>query len=246
LTNKTKKFVKEAGQQKKPSMVCEIALPAGFQREKTDNTTFAYYLRNLSLDTVNNTIYSYDGSVISEGGYHHSIIKMDIGNKNLQQCADAVMRLRAEYLYKQKLYNKIHFNFLSDGKPRYFSDYAKGNYSYKNFRKYLDYIFSYANTSSLIDELKEVKSIDNVEIGDVFIQKGNPIGHAVIIIDIAVNKNTGKKIFMLAQSYMPAQSIHILSNLENPELDPWYPVDFGNSLVLPSWKFFRGDLRRFN
>jgi hypothetical protein len=231
--------------QHKPSKVNEIPTPKGFYREKTDSLSFGYYLRNLALDTVDNTIYSYNGSVISEGGYHHSIIKMDIGDKDLQQCADAVMRLRGEYLFYRKLYSQIHFNFLSDGKPRYFEDYSKGDHNYKTFRKYMDYIFTYANTSSLIKELKLVSQISDMEIGDVLIQKGNPIGHAVIIIDMAKEETTGKKIFMVAQSYMPAQSIHILSNLHDQDMDPWYPLDFDDPLSIPSWTFYKNDLRRF-
>jgi len=230
---------------KKPSRVYQIPAPPGFYREKADSQSFGYFLRNLELDTINNYIYSYDGSIISKGAYHNSIIKIDIGDKDLQQCADAVMRLRAEYLYGLKLYKKIHFNFLSDGQPRYFVDFAKGDYRYKTFRKYMDYIFSYANTSSLLGELQKVSNIAEMQIGDVFIQKGKPIGHAVIVIDMATEEKTGKKVFMIAQSYMPAQSIHILRNMNDTELDPWYPVNFEDPLELPSWNFIKGDLRRF-
>lgn len=155
------------------------------------------------------------------------------------------MRLRGEYLYKQKKYNEIHFNFISDGKPRYFSDYAKGDYSYKNFRKYMDYIFSYANTSSLKDEMQKVENLNDIKIGDVFIQKGNPVGHAVIIADMAINKETGEKIMLIVQSYMPAQSIHVVQNLKSNKLRPWYSVEFEDPLSLPSWNFVKKDLRRF-
>ena len=167
---------------------------------------------------------------------------MEIGTRDLQQCADAVMRLRGEYLYQQKKYDAIHFNFLSDAKPRYFTTYAKGDYSYKKFRKYMDYIFSYANTASLHNEMLPV-SIENMQIGDVFIQKGNPYGHAVIVVDMAVNEQ-GKKVFILAQSYMPAQDIQILINPNNPDLSPWYEVRKGN-LVTPEWIFSSNDLKRF-
>lgn len=49
---------------------------------------------------------------------------------------------------------------------------------------------------------------------------------------------------MLAQSYMPAQDIHILKNPSRGEI-PWYDVDFGSKLVTPEWVFDRGALRRF-
>lgn len=225
--------------------VGDIPLPDNFIREKLDTSSFAFYLRNLPLDTIDNNIYSYDGSIISTGGYHYSIIKMDIGNRDLQQCADAIMRLRAEYLYQTKQYSKIHFNFLSDGKPRYYENFCNGDKSYKKFRKYLDYIFSYANSSSLKDEMEPIPDIDKLQIGDCFVQKGKPIGHAVIIVDIARHQQTGEKIFLVAQSYMPAQSIHILNNLQKPKLDPWYSNQFNESINFPNWTFYKKDLRRF-
>jgi hypothetical protein len=229
----------------KPGKIVEIPLPKNYVRENFDTLSFAYYLRNLPLDTADNTIYSYKGNVISTGGNHYAIVKMDIGKLDLQQCADAVMRLRAEYLYRQKKYNKIHFNFLSDGKPRYYTDFARGDFSYLKFRKYLDYIFTYANTSSLKDEMIRVSDIQDMKPGDVFIQKGKPIGHAVIVADMATEIKTGEKIFLLAQSYMPAQSIHIISNTSDKSLDPWYPLNFKGPLVLPVWTFYPADLCRF-
>ena len=51
----------------------------------------------------------------------------------------------------------------------------------------------------------------SLQPGDVFIKGGSP-GHAVIVVDVAIYTQTGKKVFLLAQSYMPAQQIHILVN----------------------------------
>lgn len=225
--------------------ISDIPVPHGYERVEVKDLSFAQYLRNLSLNTDDHTVYSYDGSVImGKGGYQFAVIDMDIGKRDLQQCADAVMRLRAEYLYHQKIYTEIHFNFLSDGKPRYYTSYSKSDRGYPKFRKYMDYIFAYANTGSLKKELKKVNTLEDIQIGDIFIQSGIPFGHAVIVVDMAKEKNTGKKIFMVAQSFMPAQSIHILKNYDK-NLNPWYPVAFGESLDLPSWTFYASDLRRF-
>ena len=47
------------------------------------------------------------------------------------------------------------------------------------------------------------KELSEMQIGDVFIRGGSP-GHCVIVVDMAVHQETGEKLFMLAQSYMPA------------------------------------------
>ena len=188
-------------------------------------------------------MFQYDGKPKFPQDVHHAILKIDVGKQDLQQCADAVMRLRGEYLFANKRYDEIHFNFLRDGKPRYYKDHADGEHSYKSFRKYMDFIFSYANTASLKKELKSVE-IKELQIGDVFIQQGAPYGHAVIVVDLAENSN-GEKIFMVAQSYMPAQEIHILKNFTAPQLSPWYTLNFGVTLSTPEWLFNVSDLKRF-
>jgi len=83
-----------------------------------------------------------------------------------------------------------------------------------------------------------------MQIGDVFIQGGSP-GHCVIVVDMAHDPKTGEKIFILAQSYMPAQDIQILKNPSNAAISPWYSVDFGDVLKTPEWTFTKGDLKRF-
>jgi hypothetical protein len=216
--------------------------PAGYSRVEIAEKSFATYLRTLQLKLFESKVLYFDGTVKHKPNVYISVVDMEIGTRDLQQCADAVMRLRGEYLYQQKEYDRIHFNFLSDGKPRYYSDYAEENYSYTKFRKYMDWIFAYANTASLCDEMVSV-TLNEMQIGDVFIQKGNPYGHAVIVVDMAVSA-TGKKVFMLAQSYMPAQDIQILVNRKNKNISPWYEL---NSLEIytPEWTFEVGDLKRF-
>ena len=107
----------------------------------------------------------------------------------------------------------------------------------------METIFSYAGTLSLSQELKAI-DVKEMKIGDVFIKGGSP-GHAVIVVDMAINPKTNKKIFMLAQSYMPAQEIQILLNPNNVDLSPWYELDFGTELITPEWKFKSSELKRF-
>jgi hypothetical protein len=53
-----------------------------------------------------------------------------------------------------------------------------------------------------------------------------------------VGENTaGKKVFLLAQSYMPAQETQVLKNLMDSQLSPWYSGEAGNEVITPQWTF---------
>ncbi|ACL74572.1 DUF4846 domain-containing protein [Ruminiclostridium cellulolyticum] len=236
-----------------------IRVPTDFERIKVDKTSFCQYLRDLPVKPDGTKIKLYNGNV-TEKDVHVAVLDIDVGNRDLQQCADAVIRLRAEYLYSQGLYKRIHFNFTNGfnadywkwmngnrivvkGNKTYWVKNTKSSNEYSSFRKYLDIVFAYAGTLSLSKEMKK-ESIENMQIGDVFLKGATP-GHTVIILDMAENKVTGEKIFLTAQSYMPAQSIHILKNPENENLSPWYSTNFGNTLKTPEWDFDKSQLMRF-
>jgi hypothetical protein len=65
------------------------------------------------------------------------------------------------------------------------------------------------------------------------------------VLDTAVHPGTGRKVFLLAQSYMPAQEMHVLRSPVDAALDPWYPLDFGSTLQTPEWTFAATQLMRF-
>ena len=153
------------------------------------------------------------------------------------------MRLRAEYLYSRGKEAEIKFN-MSDGKPLSFAAWAKGDFSYARLRAYLERVFNYAGSASLSRELRRVGSPAELELGDVFIKGGYP-GHAVIVVDAARRPGDGRKVFLLAQSYMPAQEVHILKNPSDPALSPWYSADFTGELETPEWTFTAAQLKRF-
>lgn len=233
--------------------------PEGFERVPVKTDSFAEYLRNLPLKPHGSKVRYYDGR-IKYGDVYEAVIDIDVGDRDLQQCADAVMRLRAEYLYSKGRYGQIHFN-LTNGFKADYSTWMQGNRiavegskaywikktnysdSYSSFRQYMDMIFAYAGTLSLSRELQEVP-VEEMQIGDVFIKGGTP-GHCIIVVDMAVNEETGEKLFMIAQSYMPAQDIHILKNENNTAVSPWYSIDFSETLETPEWTFKREQLIRF-
>ncbi|MDQ1353594.1 MAG: hypothetical protein QG657_3900, partial [Acidobacteriota bacterium] len=116
--------------------------------------------------------------------------------------------------------------------------------SYKDFRQYMKLIFLYAGTLSLAKEITAV-NYNDLKIGDIFIKGGSP-GHAIIVVDLATNNNSGEKIYLLAQSYMPAQEIQVLKNPRNHDLSPWYVLDEKDEIIVtPEWTFKNTDLKRF-
>lgn len=230
--------------------------PKDFERSMGAEGSFPAYLQNLPLKPDGSPVLLYDGSE-KQANIHAAVVAMDIGNQDLQQCADAVIRLRAEYLYHTGMLDQISFRF-TNGFPADFKKWrsgqrieVKGNLAqwvgggkasddYENLRKYLNKVFAYAGTRSLANELQPA-ALENLKAGDVFIQGGSP-GHCVIVVDMAVNP-AGEKRFMLAQSYMPAQEIHILKNLNTPEESPWYTAQDSSELITPQWTFRWEDLK---
>jgi len=230
-----------------------VRTPRGFRRVTVQEGSFADWLRNLPLKAPGVPVRLHDGSEKPNQQAHVAVIDIDTGHRDLQQCADAVIRLRAEYLYARGRHAAIHFNFTS-GDEAAFGQWAAGyrpvvsgnnvswakragtDSSYPNFRKYLTTVFIYAGSHSLSRELKTRPDPAALQAGDVFIQGGFP-GHAVLVVDMAQNTETGEKVFLLAQSYMPAQDIHVLKNPNDGGLSPWYRLPANGSLRTPEWTF---------
>ena len=234
-------------------------VPLGFQRISADSNSFAHYLRQLPLKTADASVRYYNGGNKPQGNVYRSVVDLPIGKKNLHQCADAVMRFRAEYLWSTGQHNKIHFNFTNgfrvdyskwlagnkmvvSGNKTYWTSGSARTNNYTTFWKYMELIFNYAGTLSLDRELPE-RSFNNMQIGDVLIQGGSP-GHAVIVVDICEHLETGEKRYLLAQSYMPAQETQILINSEDPNTS-WYSLNNDGTIYTPEWTFHTNDLKHF-
>jgi Domain of unknown function (4846) len=237
--------------------VADIPPPKGFSRAET--TSFGLFLRNIALKK-DKAVYLFDGKLKGNQTAQFAVLDVSVGDRDLQQCADAVMRLRAEYLFAQKEFDSIKFKD-GDGFSMDFGKWIKGNRivfsqnklswqacetcnsSHESLLKYLNTVYGFAGTATLTKELTPLSKITDMAIGNVFIKGGSP-GHAIIVMDIAVNAE-GKKVFLVAQSYMPAQDIHILLNPTNAQLSPWYSTDFGDVLETPEWDFKKEQLKRF-
>lgn len=228
-------------------------LPEGYQKVKTEKGSFAEFLTQLPLKPERSDLRYYNGQVKTRR-YAGAVVDVDFGHDVAEQCADAVIYLRALWLWKNKKYDLIHFNFDNGFRVDYvkwaegyriqvntrnwhcsWHKDAKRDYSYTTFRKYLSQVFFYAGTASLSPELMPI-AVKDLQIGDVLINGGHP-GHTVIIVNMAVNAK-GEKIYQFAQGYTPAQEIEIFRD--------WYEIDpNSSSCVTPGWIFKGNYAKRF-
>lgn len=241
------------------TIATRLVPPEGFIRQEYAANEFGSYLQNQPLKPHGTKVRLYNGELKYNQNAHAAVLDVSVGKRDLQQCADAVMRLRADFLFGQKRFSDIHFNFVSGFNAEY-ARWRKGerikvsgnkcNWTASNgptpsegaYQKYLDIVYMYAGTASLVHELKP-KENEDIEAGDVLIKGGSP-GHAVIVVDKAVHPTTGEILVLLAQSYMPAQDIHVLVNPEYSDGNPWYSVsDFGEVITTAEYPFYAGALR---
>jgi len=242
------------------TLAARFAPPPGCRRIPLAEGSFGDWLRYLPLLPAGTPVRLYNGQLKDPQDIHAAVLDLDVGTRNLQQCADAVIRLRAEYQFTHNL-NQVHFH-LTSGHDIWFSDWYGGQgFQVRNenvlplakaieqpthavFRRYLDQIFDYAGTLSLSRELQTVP-LAGVQPGDVLLRGGSP-GHAVLVLDVAEHTTTGQKFMLLAQSYMPAQQVHVLRNHPRLGLGAWCAVNPAQPEVrTPEWTFAATELRRF-
>jgi Domain of unknown function (4846) len=217
--------------------ISEIPVPPGYHRLQSDDTSFSSWLRAIPLKK-DKTVYLYSGQPKANQTAQYAVVDIPRSSKDLMQCADVVMKLRAEYLFSTKNYQAIAF-----------TDYAGKEYKWtgkdnrQQFNNYLDNVFGWCGSASLEKQLKPVADIHELQAGDVFIKGGFP-GHAMIVTDVAVN-NKGDKIFLLVQGYQPAQDMHVVVNPMDSELSPWYKITEADEIRTPEWIFYKNQLKRW-
>ena len=240
------------------SLAARFPAPAGYRRVAVATGSWGEWLRYLPLRPAGSKARLYNGTPKTRAEVVAAVVDIDAGTQDLQQCADAIIRLRAEYVFSHDP-NKVHFH-LTTGYDFWFSDYVAGKTfkvrgedvtpasrpaeapTHAALARYLIPTFGYAGTLSLSRELRPVP-LAAVQPGQVLIHGGAP-GHAVLVVDVVENPTTHEKFMLLAQSYMPAQDIHVL----RPDWDtsPWFRVDAEASMVgTPEWSFAPDELAQF-
>ena len=243
------------------TLAARFPVPAGSKRATVAAGSWGEWLRYLPLRPAGTPARLFNGELKSRAEVVAAVVDIGVGTQDLQQCADAVIRLRAEYLFSHDP-NKVHFH-LTTGYDFWFSDFVAGKTfkvvgeevrpaarpaeapTHAALARYLVPTFGYAGTLSLSRELR-ARPLGEVQPGDVLIHGGAP-GHAVLVTDVAENTTTHQKYVLLAQSYMPAQNIHVLRNIEASALGAWFalPGPAEVEFDTPEWTFARAELKRF-
>jgi hypothetical protein len=233
--------------------------PDGFTRRSLDRGTFGSWLRELPLAEKGTPVRAFDGSLLHEATDPRiaSVIAIDIGKADLQQCADAVMRFHAEWKWSKGERDMSYRAAAGTLLP--FERWAKGERisargmdiawtpgsgrvgsdDHGSFRKFMDAVFAWANTVSLEKQAKPVAEHE-ARAGDFFILPGNP-GHSVLILEVVTRGD--ERLALLGQSYMPAQSPQVLSIGGKA----WFSLDASKDVTTPFWRPFPwSSLRRLD
>lgn len=235
-----------------------IRPPKDYDRLQYKSNSFEAFLANYALRKNGEKVLLYDGTKKGNQSAHIAIFDLPLVEGDLQQCADSIIRIYAEYFFKTKQFDKIKFHFVNgflcdfnrwrsgmrveiNGNNTTWQQNSNPDNSYNNFEKYLRIVFSYASTLSMEQEAKNI-NLNTISVGDIFIRGGSP-GHVVMVVDLCQNQE-GKKAFLLAQGYMPAQQFHVLKNPMHEE-DPWYYEDeIKYPFQTPEYSFKEGSLMR--
>jgi hypothetical protein len=231
------------------NLLAATSTPPGFTRIPLDPASFGSYLRTLPLQPSTAQVRSFTGAeILAPGdGRLFAVSTLDIGTQDLQQCADSIIRLHAEWQWAADHALDITYPATSGDAMPYakwragdrpvitgmrigWQRGAKQDVSYTSFRSYLDYVFMYAGTVSLARDATKVTR-EALLPGDFLVQAGGP-GHAVLVLDIA-SDTAGHRRALIGQGYMPAQSFHVVAH----DGDPWFDLD-GDTVTTPFWRPF--------
>jgi len=231
--------------------------PPGFSRVALADDTFGAWLRTLPLRAADAPVLRFDGAVLHRAGDSRiaGVVEIDLGTRDLQQCADFIIRFHAEWLWSLGRQRAITYRFTS-GDEASWTAYAAGQRARvrgskvtwerraepardrATFRRYLDLVFMYAGTRSIERDGARVARAD-LAPGDFFVLGGGP-GHAVLVLDVATHPD-GRKVALIGQGFLPARDFHVLAGPHGP----WFSLD-ENAVTTPMWAPFPwSSLRRF-
>jgi hypothetical protein len=212
-----------------PADTVAAAFPPPAHAVRVPTDAWGDWVRALPLYPAGHAVHTFDGRVVDIAAAR--VVDLPVGTRDLQQCADTALRLRATWERAAGRSPAFHY---TSGDLSSWSGWAAGtrpavtgnhvsfvphaaapDASDRAFEAWMMDLFTYAGTRSL--------PLDTVPVttphpGDVVVAPGSP-GHAVVILDVATE---GARTWVLAgQGFMPAMDFHVLAGPDGN----WFPVE---------------------
>lgn len=209
------------------TLAAAIPTPPGWERIPAPPGSFAAWLRELPLAAPGTPVKDWRGDEVYGGDdeYVKAVIAIDVGRSNLQQSADVVVRLHAEWQWSLGRRDQEYVSATKDPLP--YARYAEGKRTlaqgphlywvkqrdpndvndYDAFRDFLDAAFLWINSPALRMQSEPVAA-DALMPGDFFVRRDKS-GHTVVVLDVVTRAN-GERLALLGQGIAPAMNPHVL------------------------------------
>lgn len=167
------------------------------------------------------------------------------------------MRIWAEYLFEQQRFSAIRFH-IRNGKAIPYQQWTQGMnilvdnraywtktpynpLQYRTFRRYLDFIFQYSDFQTVLRDVESVAASD-LAPGDLLLRDDR----AMMVLDMAVNRESGERMVLLACGGTPAQSIRVLQNAAQKDMPgAWFKIGEQGAINTGAVEFLPADFYRF-
>jgi hypothetical protein len=231
-------------------MATRLPPPAGFVPATVRPDSFGAFLQALPLLPADTPVRAFDGRTLA-APWAVAVVDLDVGQRDLQQCADSALRLYAEFRRARGTEAGLVFHATSgdalpwsrfaagerpfvDGRHVRWRTGGAASTSTATYRAWLDTVFMWAGSASLA--LDTVAVAGPTEPGDLFVIGGSP-GHVLVVVDVARDARGAERL-LLGQGFMPAQSFHLLG---------WVAPDADGNVAVASWPtpFPASSRRRF-
>lgn len=234
-----------SAQNNNPDSIAMIPCVDDYERIELESESYADYVRSLPLKKYGSPVKSWSGGIIHNADEIHAVIDWAKPSK-VQQCADVAIRLRAEYLRERNQRSKIKFKSLSGDSIEYVK-WLAGRYALNSsgrrivygksstvksdtdaeFDKYLRFVMTYANSSSLARDLLTVEESELLP-GDIYIQPDpsgrGGIGHVSVVLDISETKE-GHRLYLFGYGFIPAQDFHLPLPSKDQGVGKWFSLE---------------------
>lgn len=227
-----------------PENISAIRCPDEYSRIRLDESSLSDYVRKLPLKPVGSDVLTHEGRIIHPADEITAVINWKKPSR-VQQCADVAIRLHAEFLRSKGKIGSIKYKTL-DGTLISYKKWLSGSYSLDSsgsikytpsvskksdngieFENYLQFVMTYANSSSLARDLPVVNEKDLLP-GDIYIQPDvsgrGGIGHVSIVLDICENSQI-QRLYLFGYGFIPAQDFHLPRPGSRQGIGSWFTLE---------------------